>query len=151
MDELEQRVRRGLQHPSRSVDATEILADVHRGVRNRQQRRLAVGAAGVLAVFTASGLLTGTTTGPDRSADVATGPTTSVSASARATSGTATPAQGSRSGPLGFDATAGGPVWVLELATCGHQPCSVLTRTDGSASGRRRAHLRARRGRTRGR
>ena len=74
MDELEDRVRRGLQHPSMSAEATEILADVHRGVRNRQQRRLAVGAAGVLAVLTASGVLTGTTTGPDRSADVATGP-----------------------------------------------------------------------------
>jgi len=65
MDEFEDRVRRTLQHPSMSADATEVLADVHRGVRNRQQRRLAVGAAGLLAVLTATGVLTGTTTGPD--------------------------------------------------------------------------------------
>ena len=129
MDELEDRVRRGLQHPTTSADATEILADVHRGVRNRQQRRLAVGAAGVLAVLTASGLLTGTTTGPDRAADVATGPTaTSAPSETSATARPATP--GSLTGTTGFDATPTGAVFWVSAATCAGSPCSVLHRAE---------------------
>ena len=81
MDELEDRVRRALQHPSTSAAATEILADVHRGVRNRQQRRLAVGAAALLAALTATGLLAAPSTGPSTGpSDVPDRPSGSTSA-----------------------------------------------------------------------
>ena len=128
MDELEDRVRRGLQHPSMSAEATEILADVHRGVRNRQQRRLAVGAAGVLAVLTATGVLTGTSTGPDGSKDMATGPTSSPSETS-ATTRPATPDAESLTGTTGFDVATSGVFW-LSTSTCGEQPCSVLHRAE---------------------
>ncbi len=128
MDELENRLRRGLQHPSMSAEATEILADVHRGVRNRQQRRLAVGAAGVLAVLTATGVLTGTSTGPDRSRDIANGPTASPSATS-ATTRPATPDAESLTGTAGFDVATSGVFW-LSTSTCGEQPCSVLHRAE---------------------
>jgi hypothetical protein len=129
MDELEERIRRGLQHPGPSADVTELLADVHRGVRNRQQRRLAVGAAGVLAVLTATGLLTGTTTGPDRSADVATSPTAAATGTS-ATTRPATPDAGSLGGTTGFDVTPTGAVFWVSAATCQGQPCSVLHRAE---------------------
>jgi hypothetical protein len=134
MDELENRLRRGLQHPSMSAEATEILADVHRGVRNRQQRRLAVGAAGVLAVLTATGVLTGTTTGPDRDSDVATSPTSPTSdpsetSETSATTRPATPA-GSLTGTTGFDATPTGSVFWVSAETCAGSPCSVLHRAE---------------------
>lgn len=138
MDDFEDRVRRALQHPSSSADATEILADVHRGVHHRRQRRVAVAAAGVLAVLTATGALSSTSTGPDRSTDAATGPTTSASATAGespTSAATTTPDPGSRSGTLGFDATPDRRLWTLELAACAHQPCSVLTRGDGTGPG----------------
>jgi hypothetical protein len=125
MDELEDRLRRGLQHPSASADATKILADVHRGVRNRQQRRLAVGAAGVLAVLTASGLVTGTTTGPDRADNLATSPTATPSRTAATDS---PDAADSLTGTTGFDATPTGAVFWVSAATCDGQPCSVLHR-----------------------
>jgi hypothetical protein len=134
MDELEERLRRGLQHPSMSADATEILADVHRGVRNRQQRRLAVGAAGILAVLTASGLLTGTGTGPDSSTDVATGPTTAAPSRTSATSGPTTPEPGSLTGTTGFDATPSGALFWVSATTCAGSPCSVLHRADPGAA-----------------
>lgn len=125
MDELEDRVRRGLQHPSMSADATEILADVHRGVRNRQQRRLAVGAAGVLAVLTASGVLTSTDTGPDRSTDMATGPTATPSRTS-ATAPPATPDAGSAFGTTGFDATPTRSLFAVQADLCDGAPCVQL-------------------------
>ena len=128
MDELENRLRRGLQHPSMSAEATEILADVHRGVRNRQQRRLAVGAAGVLAVLTATGVLTGTGTGPDGSRDMATSPTSPPSETS-ATTRPATPDAESLTGTTGFDVATSGVFW-LSTSTCGEQPCSVLHRAE---------------------
>ncbi len=128
MDELEDRVRRALQHPSMSAEATEVLADVHRGVHNRQQRRLAVGAAGVLAVLTATGVLTGTSTGPDGSNDMATSPTSSPSETS-ATTRPATPDAESLTGTTGFDVATSGVFW-LSTSTCGEQPCSVLHRAE---------------------
>ena len=129
MDELENRLRRGLQHPSMSAEATEILADVHRGVRNRQQRRLAVGAAGVLAVLTATRVLTGTGTGPDGSTDLATGPTAGTSSQPTAGTGLDDRAARSLVGTAGFDVATSGLFW-LSTSTCGGQPCSVLHRAE---------------------
>lgn len=129
MDELEERLRRGLQHPSLSGDAERILADVHRGARARRQRRVALVAAGVLAVLTATGVLASPATRPDGNPPV-TSPSSPAPSPTTAPTATATPDEAPPAlrltGATGFDATADGAVWSVSADTCGGTPCALL-------------------------
>ena len=134
MDDLEERLRRGLQHPSLSGDAERILADVHRGARARRQRRVALVAAGVLAVLTATGVLASPATRPDGSPPV----TSPSSPAVSPTAPTATPTPTAKETPdggttslrltitTGFEPTRHGTVWWVSAAACSGTPCALL-------------------------
>lgn len=128
MDELEERLRRGLQHHSASGDAERILADVHHGARVRRQRRTALVAAGVLAVLTATGVLTGPGTQDGSGPDLAASPSSSPAPepTAKTTTDDAPPSSLRLTGTTGIDATPDGSVWWVSAGTCSGTPCALL-------------------------
>ncbi len=145
MDELEDRVRRALQHPSMSADATDILADVHRGARNRRRRRVAIGVAATVAVLAGSVLLV-PGAGPSGSPDVAasTTPTPTKSPTDQPTSRT-DPPDGRPSmlplGTTGFDAAPSGSLWRVRSTTCDEQACAEILRSSGDGQDEETAGL----------
>jgi hypothetical protein len=133
MDELEDRVRRTLQHPSTSADATEILAEVHRRARLRRRRRAAVGVAATVTVLAGSVLLV-PGAGPSGSPDVAASTTPTPMPTSRTD-----PPDGRPSmlllGTTGFDAAPGGSLWRVRSTTCDGWACAELLRSSGDGQG----------------
>ncbi|MGN6575331.1 MAG: hypothetical protein ACTHKG_06565 [Nocardioides sp.] len=135
MSDLEDRLRRALQHPGASVEAERILADVHRGARRRRQRGAATAVAVALTTAVVAGVVTLVGTGPDRSTDSLPAPSpTSDASGGPVTAATEDGSPTLAEGTTGFDGPGPGAMWRVDTERCSATLCSRIYR-EGSSSG----------------
>ena len=137
MSDLEDRLRRALQHPGASAEAERILADVHRGARRRRQRGVATTAAVALTAVAVAGVVTLVGTRPDRGADALPAPSATPTTDASAGPVTAATNGGDPTlteGTTGVDGPGPGAMWRVDTERCSATLCSRVYR-EGSSSG----------------
>ncbi len=137
MSDLEDRLRRALQHPGASAEAERVLAEVRRGARRRRQRGVATTVAVALTTVAVTGVVTLVGTRADRGTDAL--PAPSATPTTDASGGPVTEATNGgdlvlTEGTTGVDGSGPGAMWRVDTERCSATLCSGVYR-EGSSSG----------------
>ncbi len=137
MSDLEDRLRRALQHPGASAEAERVLAEVHRGARRRRQRGVATTVAVALTTVAVAGVVTLVDTRAHQDSDALPAPSATPTTDASGGPVTAATSGGDPTlteGTTGVDGSGPGAMWRVDTERCSATLCSRVYR-EGSSSG----------------